>query len=182
MLAKFDLTGRKFGRLAVRTEAGRKQGSILWLCSCDCGNEILVTGCHLRQLPGTRSCGCAKRERLQALAPARLEANLRHGHAGRGEKSRAYHSWDAMIQRCTNPKTKAYKNYGGRGIQVCVRWRESFEAFLADMGEPAIGMTIDRRNNDGNYEPYNCRWATRDQQSANQRRRGKAQSSEALIG
>ncbi|MEY9421532.1 hypothetical protein ABIF69_007974 [Bradyrhizobium japonicum] len=78
-----------------------------------------------------------------------------------------------MIQRCTNPHTKAFKNYGGRGITICDRWRRSFEAFLADMGEPPDGHTLDRKNNDGCYEPDNCRWATRAEQKLNQRPRGR---------
>jgi hypothetical protein len=181
MLAKFDLTGRRFGRLVVRAEAGRKLGSILWLCDCDCGNESLVTGCHLRAPSATRSCGCAKRERLLALAPVRSAAILRHGHAGRGKKSRAYNSWSAMLQRCTNPYVRSYKYYGDRGITVCERWRESFEAFFADMGEPPEGHTLDRIDNEGNYQPDNCRWATRFVQNTNQRPK-RPRRSRAMIG
>ena len=85
--------------------------------------------------------------------------------------SSVYHRWDAMIQRCTNPKHKAFKNYGGRGIKICDRWLESFEAFLADMGEPPDGLMLDRIDNDGNYEPGNCRWTTRGVQNINKRQR-----------
>jgi hypothetical protein len=88
---------------------------------------------------------------------------------GRGRTTRAYHSWGF-----TNPNTKAFKNYGGRGITICERWRQSFEAFLADMGEPPEGYTLDRKNNDGCYEPDNCRWATRLEQNLYQRPRGQA--------
>jgi hypothetical protein len=81
-----------------------------------------------------------------------------------------YYAWNAMKQRCSNPRNASFKNYGGRGISVCARWAESFEAFIADMGPRPKGLTIDRLNNDGNYEPSNCRWATREQQIANSRK------------
>jgi hypothetical protein len=177
MLAKFDLTGRRFGRLVACAEAGRSLGSILWLCHCDCGNETLVTGCHLRH--GTISCGCAKRERMVALAPVRLEANTHHGHAGRLTRTAAYRCWDGMLQRCTNPHHRAWKNYGGRGINVCKRWLK-FENFLADMGEPPEGLTLDRVNNNSDYKPSNCRWATRLEQRANVQRRAPLDVSKRL--
>ena len=83
---------------------------------------------------------------------------------------RVHNTWLSMIQRCTNPKNTAYRNYGARGITVCARWRNSFEAFLADMGDRPEGKTLDRINNDGNYEPGNCRWATKKQQCRNSRK------------
>jgi hypothetical protein len=101
-----------------------------------------------------------------------------HGHARSRTTGRAgtstYYIWAAMIQRCTNPRCAAWKDYGGRGISVCARWRESFENFLADMGEKPEGLSIDRTNNDGNYEPGNCRWATASEQARNKRPRGTA--------
>ena len=93
----------------------------------------------------------------------------KHGHCPVGYKSPEYLTWDGMLQRCTNPNAKAYKNYGGRGITVCSGWLK-FENFLADMGRRPDGLTLDRIENEGNYEPGNCRWATRIEQSANSRK------------
>jgi len=101
----------------------------------------------------------------RSFEEARLTANLRHGMYRTG----VYVSWAQMIQRCTNPKHKDFQRYSARGITVCARWR-SFENFLADMGERPAGMTLDRKDNDGNYAPGNCRWATRAQQSHNSSR------------
>jgi hypothetical protein len=177
-----DLTGQKFGRLVVRAEVKkRKHGSIAWRCICDCGKHVIVTGCHLRSKNSpTISCGCAKRERIIALAPVRLKVNLRHGHARWDTKSSVYNRWTAMISRCTDPNHnngKAWKNYGGRGIKVCRRWRNSFEAFLADMGEPPEGdYLLDRKNNNKNYTPGNCRWATRAESIKNQRSHGRSRA------
>lgn len=92
-----------------------------------------------------------------------------HGECSRSGRSPAYTSWDCMIQRCTNPNKARYPDYGGRGIKVCARWF-SFQNFLADMGPRPDGMTLDRKENNGNYTPNNCRWATADEQYANQRR------------
>lgn len=179
---RINLIGQRFGRLLVRGEIGASRAGIRWLCDCDCGGHIAATIGHLRN--STRSCGCLKREKLELLAPVRLRSNLRHGNAGRGKKTRTYHSWEAMIQRCTNPNTKAYKHYGGRGITICASWRESFEAFLTDMGERPAGTTLDRRENDGDYEKDNCRWATKEQQITNRRpyRPRRSGSGAALIG
>lgn len=149
-----DLTGKKFGRLVVIKQANRdKWGHLLWLCKCNCGKEKIIQSSHL--ITGhTKSCECIKKE----------TKNLKHGH----HKTKTYTSWQAMKQRCTNPRVMNYNNYGGRGIKVCERWRK-FENFLEDMGEVPRGLQIERKDNDGNYCQENCHWVTRKQQARNKR-------------
>jgi hypothetical protein len=155
-----DLCGKAFARLTVVQWAGRNwKGDLLWECLCDCGTSRVVLGRSLTS--GTcKSCGCLNLE-------VAISSNTKHGMS----RTAIYHAWVAMIERCDNPKNKAYKNYGGRGITVCERWRESVANFVADMGpRPSKRHTLDRINNDGNYEPTNCRWATWDVQSRNKRK------------
>jgi hypothetical protein len=166
-----NLTSRQFGRLLVLKYAGKnRQGKALWECHCDCGNSVIVLGDSLCS-GRTKSCGCSRVEN----AAKGSKASITHGHTRNGKRSPEYYTWSGMTQRCTNPHRWNFKDYGGRGIQVCRRWCTAFATFFADMGPkptPKHRYSLDRwPNNDGNYEPGNCRWATRSQQSSNQRPR-----------
>lgn len=146
-----DMTGLKFGRLKVIEVDGRdKRGEYYWKCLCDCGNYKRVSGNKLRS-GNTSSCGCFQREyRLSGVA------NKKHGKTN----SKLYVIWINMKARCRNPKNSMYKNYGGRGILICDEWAESFEAFMkwANDHNYSDGLSIERINVNGNYEPNNCKW------------------------
>ena len=155
-----DMTGQVFGRLTVVQRGGRYRTQRKWWCRCECGNEVEVLGDNLRR-GHTRSCGCFMVDQTKA-------ANTTHGEA---HKTAEWSSYQAMINRCERPSHKQFKDYGGRGIRVCERWRQSYAAFLTDMGrKPTPSHSIDRYPDpDGDYEPGNCRWATRSQQERNKR-------------
>lgn len=162
-----DLTGQVFGRLTVIKQAPNHGRRVAWQCRCSCGNANSVQSNSL--VSGkTKSCGCLLTDNVEAMSKT-WEQSRKHGHASGGKTTATWRSWNAMFSRCYNAKCKDYSNYGGRGIAVCTRWtgEKGFENFLADVGEKPSGKTLDRRNNDGVYEPGNCRWATQSEQNRN---------------
>lgn len=151
-----QLVGTRFGRLLVTGRAENSPtGQTRWHCVCDCGNTSTVMALSLKS-GASKSCGCFMRESVS-------ERRFKHGGTGTPE----YWAWNAMWQRCTNSKDKMFYRYGKRGITVCERWRE-FANFYADMGSrPSASHTLERKDNDRDYEPSNCVWDTRKAQSRN---------------
>lgn len=159
-----DLTGFRFGKLLVIARRGRRGRHSKWLCRCDCGNEVEKLGTNLRR-GATKSCGCLVIEML-------IKRNTKHGKRPRGRKTPEYCSWVAMNQRCYNPKHRHYHRYGGRGIEVCDEWQESFERFATDMGPRLANHTLGRIDNNKGYTKDNCAWMTDKEQFMN---RGNSQ-------
>ena len=162
-----DLSGQRFGRLVVieKTEE-RNRGSVVWRCLCDCGKECLISSASLKK--GRNSCGCLRKEILSRKIKEQ-KPRLTHGM----KHTKDYYRWSSMKDRCHNPNCKGFKDYGGRGIKVCDEWYQDFQSYydyvskLPHYGEE--GYSLDRIDNDGNYEPGNVRWATRRNQNLNRR-------------
>ena len=165
---KTQRIGDRFGRLTIisaipecRLHGGKKKR--WWLCRCDCGTERYFQSTKLRRGKST-SCGCKRLDNLM------LGTNAKYSFLTTSlNGKRTYGSWKSMVARCCNPEAINFKNYGGRGIMVCDRWRQSYQNFLDDMGLRPEGLTLGRKDNNGDYEPDNCRWETAEQQYGNKR-------------
>lgn len=160
-MTKIDLNGLVFDRLTVLKPATNIGRTTRWWCLCVCGQIRAISSNRLRT-GETRSCGCLHKEEL-------VQRSTKHGHSKRTSRSPEYESWAAMHARCVAKKGRNKIYYADRGIVVCERWAV-FENFLEDMGARPPNMTLDRKDNDGNYEPSNCRWATQSEQRRNSRR------------
>lgn len=157
-----DKTGMVFGRLTVIKFHGiDKYKHSEWLCQCWCGKVCVVKGCGIGR--SSNSCGCLKSDWTASK-------NFQHGQCERKNTTSEYRIWSGMKKRCSNPKSKSFHNYGGRGIKVCQRWLDSFESFFKDVGPRPAGKSLDRWPlKNGDYEPSNVRWATPIQQGNNRR-------------
>jgi len=161
------MIGKRYGRLIVIADAPRSpKREIVYRCRCDCGKELEVPGCRIRA-GHSKSCGCLSRE-ITAIQ------FTTHGQTKGNVRTPEYQAWVSMLSRVRAKHGEVYRAYGARGITVCERWK-FFEHFFSDMGAmPNAKLTLDRINNDGNYEPANCRWATRGQQMHNRRPRTRS--------
>lgn len=165
-----NLIGQRFGRLIVLRDSGKRyqKTRMVWLCKCDCGTIIYVRSNHLQD-ESVKSCGCFQKEKAAELARKLGKERFIHGEWG----TKLYWVWVEMNARCSNSNHKSYKYYDGRGISVCAEWESDYLAFKtwALIHGYQENLTIDRINNDGNYEPSNCRFITREENNKNRKRR-----------
>lgn len=167
-MIRVDVTGQRFGRLVAQAMVYEFREDSKATCVCDCGSVITSLVYNLKN-GNTSSCGCLSQEiraaRGRDMGSMQGKKNATHGMSA----TPTYKSWLDARKRCFSPQNKRYEDYGARGITMCAAWAKSFEAFHADMGTSPTGLTLDRRDVNGNYEPGNCRWATKTEQARNTR-------------
>ena len=155
-----DLVGQRFGQLTVIKFVKIRKQQSLWRCRCSCGRTTIVTAARLNY-GWTKSCGCLQEKNRDRLT---------HGHTRNRRFTPEYRAWSSMKTRCLNPNSHRWEEYGGRGITICQRWLNSFEAFFTDMGRRPRGHCLDRKNPNGNYNKRNCRWVTKLVSNQNRRK------------